>query len=272
MKTRDIIFQKLKESKKYKYVCDDTLRRMSQWAVERYNAKTAVKAAKNKLHQVYGAYLEKMNISKIQKRLDQLSGNTDPGSLETTALKIMGYHASTSERLPFMDQFYSDLFSRIGKPGKILDLACGLNPFAVFRMALGPETEYIACDIDMRLIAFINTFFNYLKRPYKAQCLDILCSLPETEPEADVVFILKTLPCLEQQEKGAGERILKALKAKHVVISFPSKSLTGKEKGMANYFDRFILDILERLSLDHFKLEYPNEVFYVAQKVPPEFF
>jgi 16S rRNA (guanine(1405)-N(7))-methyltransferase len=174
---------------------------MSQWAVERYDAKIAVKAAKNKLHQVYGAYIEKMNIPKIQKRLNELSGNTDPRNLETTALKIMKYHASTSERIPFMEQFYTDLFTRIGKPRKVLDLACGLNPFAVFSMALAPETEYIACDIDTRLIAVINTFFNYLKRPYKAQCVDILVSLPELEPEADVVFLLKTLPCLAHLEQ-----------------------------------------------------------------------
>jgi len=81
-----------------------------------------------------------------------------------------------------------------------------------------------------------------------------------------VVLLLKALPCLEQQEKGVSENILRALNAKYIVISFPSKSLTGREKGMATYYDQFILEILGRLSLDYFRLEYSNEVFYVAIK------
>ena len=62
----DIVFQKLKESRKYKYLCDDTLRRISRWAVERYDGRQAVKAAKNKLHQVYGAYFEKVDMKRIR--------------------------------------------------------------------------------------------------------------------------------------------------------------------------------------------------------------
>jgi len=259
-----IVFQKLKESKKYKYLCDETLYRISGWAVERYEPKKAVKAAKNKLHQVYGAYFEKMNIAKIQKRLNELYKNPDTGTFKAAAVEILKYHTSTSERIPFMKQFYIDLFKRIGKPSRVLDFCCGLNPFAIQWMGLEPEAEYMAFDIDTRLIAVINTFFSHINRPYSAACADILVSIPGIE--ADVVFLLKTLPCLEQQEKGVSERIIQTLKSKYIVISFPSKSLTGKEKGMGTYYNRFILGILERLSMDYFKLEYSNEMFYVVSK------
>jgi 16S rRNA (guanine(1405)-N(7))-methyltransferase len=268
MINRDAVFQKLKESKKYKYLCDDTLYRISGWAVERFEPKKAVKAAKNKLHQVYGAYFEKMNIYKIQKRLNGLSKNSDTETLKATAKEILKYHTSTSERIPFMKQFYIDLFKRIGKPRRVLDFCCGLNPFAVQWMELEPEAEYTAFDIDTRLISVINTFFSYLNRPYRASCTDVLVSIPGIE--ADVVFLLKTLPCLEQQEKGVSEKIIKTLnlKSKYIVISFPSESLTGKDKGMETYYNQFILGILERLSLsmDYFKLEYSNEMFYVVIK------
>ena len=250
----DIVFQKLKESRKYKHLCDDTLRRISRWAVERYDGRQAVKAAKNKLHQVYGAYFEKVDMKRIRMLVE------GGGDVE----KILCQHASTCERLPFFESFYRDLFRRIGAPGRVLDLACGLNPFSVPMMGLGEGVEYIAYDIDTRLIEVINTFFRNMPGAFRAECGDILVSVPDIE--ADVVFLLKTLPCLEQQEKGVSETIIQSLNARYIVISFPSKSLTGKERGMGEYYHRFILEVLDRLSLDHFKLAYSNEIFYVVIK------
>ncbi|UCH95103.1 MAG: hypothetical protein JSV88_33300 [Candidatus Aminicenantes bacterium] len=258
------VYQRLKESKKYKYLCEDTLYRISDWAVQRFEGKKAVKAAKKKLHQVYGAYFEKINPTKIQKLFNQIPDHPDAESLQATALEIMKAHPSTSERLAFMEQFYPGLFKKIKKPKKIVDLACGLHPFAVLWMDLEPDAEYDAFDIDTRLIALINTFFGYLHRSYKAQCSDILVSIPRIE--ADMVFLLKTLPCLEQQEKGISEKIITSLKAKHIVISFPSKTLTGKAKGMENYYHTFALELIKRLNLEYFKLEYSNEIFYVINK------
>ncbi len=261
MSERDTVYQNLKESKKYKYLCNDTLYRISDWALKRFKGKKAIKAAKKKLHQVYGAYLEAFQPGKIQKLLDQIPGHPDEESLKTIALEIMESHTSTSERILFMEQFYTDLFKHIEKPKKILDLACGLHPFAVLWMELGPAVEYYAFDIDTRLIALVNTFFGYLHRSYKAQGSDIIISIPAIE--ADVVFLLKTLPCLEQQVKGISEKIITSLKAKHIIISFPSKSLTGKDKGMENYYHSFAVELINRLNLDYFKLDYPDEVFYV---------
>jgi 16S rRNA (guanine(1405)-N(7))-methyltransferase len=260
----DIVYQELKKSKKYKYLCDETLYRISDWALKRFDGRKAVKAAKKKLHQVYGAYFETFQPGKIQKLLDQIPGHLDEKNLKTIALEIMESHTSTSERILFMEQFYPDLFKRIGKPKKILDLACGLHPFAVLWMDLEQDAEYYAFDIDTRLIDQISSFFNNLSHRYKSHCSDILVSIPEIE--ADVVFLLKTLPCLERQEKGVSEKIITSLKAKHIVISFPSKSLTGKAKGMENYYHTFALELINRLNLEYFKLEYPNEVFYLLNK------
>jgi 16S rRNA (guanine(1405)-N(7))-methyltransferase len=260
----DTVFQKLKQSKKYKFLCDDTLNRISYWAVQRYHPKEAVKAAKNKLHQVYGAFFAKINPLRIQKLLKQISASSDTATLKSIAAKIMQSHTSTSERIPFMMQFYSDLFKRIGKPKKIFDAACGLNPFSIPWMDLQPDTEYYACDIDTQLISVINIFFSCLSSSYRAECADILVSIPEFA--GDVVFLLKTLPCLEQQEKGISERLLTSLKAKYVVISFPASTLCGKIKGMGNYYDTFALKLINTFNYNYIKLEYPNELFYVISK------
>jgi 16S rRNA (guanine(1405)-N(7))-methyltransferase len=260
----DTVFQKLKQSKKYKHLCDDTLYRICHWAVQRYHPKQAVKAAKNKLHQVYGAFFSSFDPLRMQKLLRQTAADPDAEALKSAAIKIMRSHTSSSERIPFMKQFYSDLFMRIGKPKKIFDAACGLNPFSIPWMDLEPDTEYFAIDIDTRLITMINVFLGSLSGSYRAECADILVSIPEYA--ADVVFLLKTLPCLEQQEKGVSERLLTSLKAKYVVISFSTGTLGGKEKGMGSYYDTVALTLINRLNFDYVKLEYPNELFYVISK------
>ncbi len=60
---------------------------------------------------------------------------------------------------------------------------------------------------------------------------DILAD-PPVDP-ADVALLLKTSSTLERQEKGATVRLVEALRAPFVVVSFAVKSLGGREKGMA---------------------------------------
>lgn len=261
---KEIVFEELKKSKKYRYLCDDTLYRISQWAAQRFDEKKAAKAAKNKLHQVYGAYLIN-NPGKIRKLLEQLTDNIDTEHLRAVALEILKYHTSTLERIEFMEQFYHDLSRIIGKPRKILDLACGLNPFAVPWMELEPGSVYHAFDIDKRLISLINSFFdlNRFNGIYRAQCADIMISIPGID--ADVVFLFKTLPCLEQQEKGISQKLLASLRAKFTVISFPSRSLTGKSMGMEKHYFAFFQELINHLNSNYSKLEYPNEIFYILQ-------
>ena len=263
MTEKGVIYRKLKESRKYKYLCDDTLHRIAGWALDRYAPQKAEKAAKNKLHQVYGAFFERINVKKIKERLAGLPAEPDTGILKQIGGEIMKFHASTAERLPILGKFYRELFNRTGVPKRVLDVACGLNPFSVQWMNLEPDAEYLGLDIDSRLTAMSNTFFKYLNRPYRAECADILVSLPEPVNKPDIIFILKTLPSLEQQEKGAGERLLKFLKAKYIVVSFPAKSLSGREKGMETHYHDLISGMQSRLCFTYFKLEYPSEIFYV---------
>lgn len=269
MNNKEIIYRKLKESKKYKYLCADTLQRIASWADERYDAKDAVKAAKNKLHQVFGAFLGKGDLKKIEKSLAQIPPKPGRDGLRDIALEIMRFHASTRERIPVLERFYQELFARTGKPKKVLDLACGLNPFSIQWLDLEPGGEYYGIDIDTRLIHLVNVFFQHFDKPYKAACADILVSLPPViqEYRAEMVLILKTLPSLEQQEKGAAEKLLqslKALNARWIVVSFPVKSLSGREKEMADYYHEFMSGICARLAPTYFKLEYPDEIFYIV--------
>ena len=131
-------------------------------------------------------------------------------------------------------------------------------------MNLEPGVEYYAYDIDTRLVALVNTFFRYLSGSYRAECGDILVSVPAFA--ADVVFLFKTLPCLEQQEKGISERIISSLNTRYIAISFPARTMSGKSKGMGNFYHAFAQELFRRLNLEYVQFEYPNEVFYVIQK------
>ena len=56
------------------------------------------------------------------------------------------------------------------------------------------------------------------------------CDLVAAPPtvHADVTLLLKTVTTIEQQHAGAAARLLSGLDSKHVVLSLPRKSLSGK--------------------------------------------
>jgi len=256
------IVNTLKQTRKYRNICDDTLLRIADNMINRYKTKNdIIKATKSKLHQIYGAYVSQKNLSFIETLVN------DPRNFETrdlcrkTGLKIMELHASTRERLPFLSYFFSDIFDVTGQPGTICDVACGLLPFAIPWMELSPETVYIACDIDARLINVINRYLSHLGMAENAVLRDVVVSLPEGS--ADVVFLLKTLPCLEQQEKHISLRILKNLHASHVVVSFPAMSLGGKKKGMQKHYGLLMRNWISELDVSSVTLEYRNEIVYI---------
>ena len=92
----------------------------------------------------------------------------------------------------------------------------------------------------------------------------MLVSAP-AEP-ADVAFLLKMLPSLEQQEKGSSARLLGALRAPFVVVSFPTESLGGREKGMRVHYASFADNIAQEYGCLAATIEHPSETFYVLER------
>ena len=198
--------------------------------------KEAVKATKNKLHQVGGAYLT--SALNYDSWLAELRQTPDADSLKQVCSMVMGKHASTRERLPFLKEFYSQIFSYLPPPESILDVACGLNPLSIPWMPLAPGTRYLACDIYADMVAFVGEFIKILPMDGQTQVCDVIASPPDAA--VDLAMVLKTIPCLEQVDKNAGPRLLDGLNARYLVISFPAKSLGGRSKGMVdNYQARF---------------------------------
>jgi 16S rRNA (guanine(1405)-N(7))-methyltransferase len=250
----------LRESKKYRDVSASVLERIAHWALARYDSKVALKAAKRKLHQVYSAYCPPGAIARLKRLVDGLPP-PDHSTFRDTCRELLRGHASTAERLPHMETLYPQLWELTGPPQSVVDLACGFHPFALPWMGLPTDVRYVPCDIDERLIEQINSFLRQLGRPTTAECRDVLGA--PIEGEFDVALLFKSLPCLEQQDTGAGIRLLKSLPARAVVVSFPTASLGGISKGMRRNYGKSIDALAFQLNLKPALLEIPGEVFVV---------
>ncbi len=233
----DAIVSGVASSKKYRAICPDTIRRVAQQelrAVPRGPLKAATKAAKRKLHQVYGAFEQAIDYDAAYQKVQTAYQVGSEAEIKAACRQILGLHSSTRERLPILDRFYPGILEVTGTPASVLDLGCGLNPAALPWMNLSPHARYIALDIDTERIGFINRYLALAGLEPLARCQDLLVHPPEDV--VDLALLLKMSPSLERQEPGATLRLIAHLQARFVVVSFAIKSLGGREKGMVEQY------------------------------------
>lgn len=199
--------------------------------------KDAVKATKNKLHQVAGAYFP--DRPPYDRWLADLSAvGTDPLRRRDVLRSIMAQHASTRERLSILDEFYATILGGLPPLRRVLDLACGLNPLAWLWLPLAADATYYACDIYQDQMDFLAAALTECDMPNQCRVCNVLDGPPPVK--ADLVLVLKTLPCLEQLDRQIGPRLLDAIDAPLLLVSYPVHSLGGRSKGMVvTYTEQF---------------------------------
>jgi 16S rRNA (guanine(1405)-N(7))-methyltransferase len=248
-------------SRKYAAIAPETLQRVTDWALARHpKPKEASNAARRKLHQMVGAFADEASLRRAKAQLTEMAGE----HMQDACLEILRCHASTAERIPDMEVVYQNLFKDIPPPRTILDLGCGLHPFAIPWMNLTSECRYVAWDIDTRLVSLANDFFMSRGITGTAEAKDLIGA--HDLPPADLVFLLKTLPTLEQEEKGAGRALLAKLKAATLIVSFPSKTLGGRNVGMREAYERAWAPVFSELGWNPAALETGRETFYVLTR------
>ncbi|MBM3475055.1 MAG: 16S rRNA methyltransferase [Armatimonadetes bacterium] len=259
------VYWDLLTSARHGRLCHDTLWRVADWAAQQYprRPREATKVAKRKLHQIHGAYVRQLDLRRMGELVGALPEAGDAAALEAACRAILACHASTRERLAFVEELYPALFALTGVPSSVADLACGLNPFALPWMGLPTEVRYCACDIDGRIVDAVNALFAHTGTQGVAESRDLLASPPEWD--VDMALLLKTAPCLEQQEKGATLNLLRGLRARHVVLSFPAQSLGGKGKGMRRTYAETASCLAETLKAETQRLDCPTETFFVLR-------
>ena len=253
------------ESPKYHAVSEDLIRRIGlRELVARRNLKEAIKATRNKLHQVAGAYLD--GRPDYAAWAEQLATAAQAGDseLRRASLQIMQHHASTRERAAILESFYAQALAGLPPIRSVLDVACGLNPLARPWMPLAADVAYYACDIYSDMIGFLNDYFRIAGVRGQAQVCDLVGD-PPGQP-VDLALVLKVLPPLEQLDKRAGLNLLRALNAEYLLVSFPARSLGGRDKGMVeHYAGRFLaLAAAEDWPVERF--EFATELAFRVKK------
>ena len=247
-------------SARYRTVAEPLVRSLgARELAKRRGLKEAIKATKNKLHQVAGAYVDEPRYdawlaflrSEWESASEEAAAQEAQEAHRRAALRsVMGRHASTRERLPILDQFYAQTLASLGPIRSVVDVACGLNPLALRWLPLADDADYYAYDIYDDMMALVNGYFA-LEAAHgramlraRAEMRDVIASPPERR--AELALILKAIPCLEQVDKTAGERLLRAIRADHLLISFPAHSLGGKHKGMVESYEARFHDLLAK--------------------------
>ncbi len=205
--------------KKYKEVCPDTVRRIYETELAKgRNPKDAEKQTKTELHRITGAFLTPAQVRLCEKLLEA-------GDLTGT----LAMHSSTKERLDGIDTFYQTLFDGHNVQ-TVLDLACGLNP--LYLASAGYTVT--GMDISGDCVNIMNAWADKMQWKLTALCRDLLCE--DSFPKADVTLIMKLLPLMEQQKKGSALEILNKTTSDTVIVTFPTKSLGGRNVGMEQHY------------------------------------
>lgn len=224
----------------YRLLAEDLVRRVAAAELaKRRGAKEAVKATRAKLHQLVGAYDD------LPRDAPTRLAETPPEGLPALAADLLARHASTRERLAAYPSFWPAVLAGLQPPGTVLDLACGLNPLSLAAGQLPPTTRYLACDVHRGLLALCDAWLGRIGQPHEVFSHDLLAGPPQRA--ADLVLLLKTLPCLEQADKAAGRRLLATIQAPAIIVSFPVRSLGGRHVGMAEHYAARLHDLLEGL-------------------------
>lgn len=223
--------------------------------------KEALKAVRNKLHQAGGAYLES-NIDYTQwfARLNQLPQDLSHPLVLSFCREMMAAHASTHERLLFIERFYAEALTGLTPIRSLMDLACGLNPLSLPWLPLAEGAQITACDIYADMCAFLQKFFDHFALNARAETCDLIHAVPPQPVQ--LALLLKTIPCLEQVDKSIGRRLLEQIQAEVLLVSFPIHSLSGRSKGMPQFYEAHFRQLAAGLPWRVTRFEFPGELVF----------
>jgi 16S rRNA (guanine(1405)-N(7))-methyltransferase len=260
------IVAEVQASPRYRNIHPGLVRRIAgQELAKGRRHKETVKAVRNKLHQIGGAYQENLiDYAKLVNELAQLPALCSDPDLQAFCRRVMQQHVSTRERLPILEKIFSQALAPLAPVQSLLDLACGLNPLALPWMPLSSGAPYYACDIYTDQVAFLNHFLAHTGQPGKVELCDLTAEMPSRPVQ--LALLLKTIPCLEQVDKSIAARLLEGIPAEHLLVSFPVSSLGGRGKGMLdNYADHF-MDLTAGRGWTIRRFEFSSELAFLVSR------
>ena len=254
------LLEKLLQSRNYRDICPDTVRRVWEECSRRYKKPKEVdKAAREALHGISGAFMTPGEASQLGYDMQNWHCDKTDVGLE----RMLSRHASTRERLPLadMDALYGRIFSVTGRPRSILDLACGINPLYLAARGL----SVVGVDIAGSAVDAVNRFGGIYGMPARAVCADLLCPGSIPSERFDVALLFKLLPLLERQRTGAARAVMSAVNAEYLVASFPTRTLGGRNVGMAVQYAEWMDGHLPPGRAVAVRFETGNELYYILK-------
>lgn len=262
----DELIDTIKSSSKYRNIDDKIVENIAENELhKRLNRKETIKAVRSKLHQIGAAYQpQPIHYEQLLEIMHTLPKDLQHPAVKAFCQQAMQQHTSTRERIPFLETFYQQVLSPLDPIESLMDVACGLNPLALPWMPVIKSCDITVCDIYTDQIDFLNHFFEYFSINGEAKCIDLVQTLPKKA--VNVALVLKTIPCLEQVDKEIGQRLLSGLPADNLVVSFPSKSLGGKVKGMRQHYAAHFSSMIAQFPWQVQTINFDNEDVFIIQK------
>lgn len=248
-------------SKNYREVCPDTVTRVWEECLRRHRTPAeAEHAARKALHGITGAFMGPREARKLAEDIQSWTSDPCDAALE----RMLGRHASTRERLPLarMDALFERIFDITGRPRSVLDLACGIAP--LYLGARGVDTTGV--DLFRGAVDAVNRFHEVCGAPVRAVWSDLLCPGSLPEGHFDLALLFKLLPLLERQKSGAAMNVMRAIDSGWVAVSFPSRTLSGRNVGMADHYPAWMQAHTPAGWRAEATFETANEIFFVFRQ------
>lgn len=189
---------------------------------------------------------------------------------------ILLSHASSSERIEGYTNLYAWLKKKIKVMNSIIDLGCGLHPLSI--IFLGKKKlsgmNYFAFDINNSEKDLLHLFFEKLSSMCpgfygQAEIMNLRATTATTKltslDNMDLAFMLKLTDHLDRgQGHKMTEKILTSVKAKFVLLSFPTITRSGNP--MRYPKRKWVEYLCERLGYSFENFETKNELFYLVKK------
>jgi 16S rRNA (guanine(1405)-N(7))-methyltransferase len=93
---------------------------------------------------------------------------------------------------------------------------------------------------------------------------------PLTTRPVDLCLLLKAIPSLDQLDRTAAERLLTTVEARHFLISFPVRSLGGREKGMIATYEARMARLLSGGSWSFHRIQVATELAFLVSPMDDE--
>lgn len=260
------MIEEIKNSRKYRQtgIPDTTIEDILSRELARHpKPAEALHSAKAILHNVMAPYLGDVDHEQARNLLEDAFASGERETIRQAAWKILEQHDSTRERLPYLEEFYRCIREVCPEMHTVLDLACGLNPFAFPWMGLPETVNYHAYDIHQPRVELINQFFRGFSLQPLAEVRDILVNPPEIR--ADAAFLFKEVHRMEKRRKGASRALIQALHARVIFISLPNRSLDG-QRNLGARMDRLVNGIYGGTGGEISKAEFPGETLYWVER------